>query len=106
MGTDSESKIFQKLEQLEKLLFEQNLLQKQVYNVKEAAHYLSMSRANLYQLTHKKLIRYYCPGGKNLAFRRTDLDEYLLQNPNYTVADSHQQVHQFLARQSPRLTDN
>jgi len=46
-------------------------------NVEEAAQYLDLAPAYLYNLVHKRKIKYYKPGQK-LYFRVDDLREYLL----------------------------
>jgi excisionase family DNA binding protein len=99
MSNENDS-IHLRLNQIEHLLHELNLHQKQVFTSKEAARYLNLTQNHLYQLTHKKLIRYYCPGGKNIVFHRPDLDEYLLRNPSTTVHDEEAQVAQFLVKNS------
>lgn len=72
--------ILQKLESIELLISEQTLLQKQVYNFKEACKYADLSESHMYKLTSTRQVPHSCPQGKRLYFLRTDLDEWLLRN--------------------------
>jgi excisionase family DNA binding protein len=72
--------IFKKLENIETMLQQQNLLQKEVLNLTEAHAYLNISASHMYKLTSQKLIPHFCPQGKKLYFRREELDQWLLRN--------------------------
>lgn len=72
--------ILQKLNNIETMLQEQNILKKDVLNLNEACSYLDMSASHLYKMTSQKLIPHFCPQGKKLYFRRLELDEWLLRN--------------------------
>lgn len=69
--------IIEKLNLLEQLLNEQNLLSKQVLNFKEACRYLDLSESHLYKLTSNRQIPHFCPQGKRLYFNRQELDAWL-----------------------------
>jgi len=56
-------------------------------NVEETCQYLGISKSTLYQLTHKKKIKFYCPNGKLIYFRKEDLDNWLLKNPVKTTEE-------------------
>lgn len=77
MGTDV---IIQKLQKLEADLSELKLMRKDFLSFNEACLYLDLSSSSLYKLTSKAKIPHYCPNGKKLYFKRTELDEWLLQN--------------------------
>lgn len=72
--------IVQKLEKIESRLEEQNLLQKSILNFNEACKYLDVSQSHLYKLTSSKSIPHFCPQGKKLYFKRSELDEWLQRN--------------------------
>jgi excisionase family DNA binding protein len=72
--------VFEKLKNIELILLQQNLLQKDVLNLTEAHAYLDISASHLYKLTSQKLIPHFCPQGKKLYFRREELDQWLLRN--------------------------
>ena len=78
-------KIMDKLSLIQLLLEEQNLLKKDVLNLKEACKYLDMSASHLYKLTSQNLIPHFCPRGKKLYFKREDLDQWLLRNRKDSV---------------------
>jgi excisionase family DNA binding protein len=76
----SEQIILEKLEQLEKLISNQSLLQKTVLSFQEACQYLEVSASHLYKLTSGSQIPHFCPQGKKLYFKRSELEEWLLRN--------------------------
>ena len=94
--------IIAKLNSLYDLILEQNILQKEVLNFKEAALYLDLSGSHLYMLTSKKRIPHYCPNGKKLAFKKTELDAWLTQNRIETVDDAQEKLHRYLLRKRPQ----
>lgn len=77
--------ILEKLENIELMLLQQNLLQKEVLNLKEACTYLDMSASHLYKLTSQKQITHFCPQGKKLYFKRNELDQWLLRNRQHST---------------------
>ena len=76
--------IFQKLNQIEQKLDEQNLLKKEVLNFSEACQYLGISESHLYKLTSRKQVPHFCPQGKKLYFNRLELDRWLQTNRKNT----------------------
>ena len=46
-------------------------------NSKEAASFLGIKMNTLYQMTCKKLIPYYSPGGKRLFFKASELEDWI-----------------------------
>jgi len=69
-----------KLDRLMMMMQEQKLLKKVVLNLSETCKYLDISASHLYKMTSKKQIPHFCPQGKKLYFKRTELDEWLLRN--------------------------
>ncbi len=51
---------------------------KNILNLKEAAEYTGFSKSHLYKLTHYRKIDHYKPNGKNIFFKKEDLEAYLL----------------------------
>jgi excisionase family DNA binding protein len=91
----SESFIIQKLESIEKMLIEQNMLKKEVLNFNEAAVYLEVSHSHLYKLTSTGTIPAYKPNGKKLYFNRQELNEWLLSNRQTSNAEIEEQARRF-----------
>lgn len=54
-------------------------MEEQFLNTKEAAAFLQISVGKIYQLTMKKAIPFYKPGGK-LYFKKSELIEYINKN--------------------------
>jgi excisionase family DNA binding protein len=76
--------ILKELNELKRLISEQNLLKKDVLNFSEACQYLDISESHLYKLTSRKQIPHFCPQGKKLYFNRQELDCWLQQNRQNT----------------------
>ena len=91
----SESYMIQKLESIEKMLYEQNMLQKEVLNFNEAAVYIEVSHSHLYKLTSTGTIPAYKPNGKKLYFNREELNRWLLSNRQASISDIEEEVSQF-----------
>ena len=68
---------------------EENLyLNKNVLSFDEASKFLNLSKSYLYKLTSACLIPHYKPQGKMLYFDKSELEEWLRQNPVKTQAQS------------------
>ncbi|MBK6544270.1 MAG: helix-turn-helix domain-containing protein [Saprospiraceae bacterium] len=87
-----------KLEQIDKRISDQSLLQKSVFNLLEAAQYLQLSTSHLYKLTSKKEIPHFIPNGKKIYFKRDELDLWLLRNRQQTSDEIEQQATDYLNR--------
>lgn len=92
MSTDY---MIQKLESIERMLMEQNMLQKEVLNFNEAAIYLEVSHSHLYKLTSTGTIPAYKPNGKKLYFNREELNRWLLTNRQTSISDIEDEISQF-----------
>src|SRR5688572_3447604 len=90
--------IIEKLTNIEKMLSQQNLLQKEVLNFSEACSYLELSASHLYKLTSTKQIPHFCPSGKKLYFKRTEIDAWLQRNRQTTADEIEQQADDYLIR--------
>ncbi|RIJ48764.1 DNA-binding protein [Maribellus luteus] len=58
----------------------QKLLQKEILTPTELAEYTGFSKSYIYKLTHLREIPFYCPRGKLIFFKRSEIDSWLLQN--------------------------
>jgi excisionase family DNA binding protein len=94
----SDQIILQKLEQIEKLITNQSLLQKTVLNFHEASQFLDVSASHLYKLTSKKEIPHFCPNGKKLYFKREELDQWLQRNRQASEGEIEQAAVDFVIR--------
>lgn len=72
--------IIKKLENIETMLQQQTLLQKDVLSLNESCAYLEISPSHMYKLTSQKRIPHFCPQGKKLYFKREELDLWLQSN--------------------------
>lgn len=92
------TQILDELHSLRNLITQQGILQKEVLNVKEAALYLNLSESHIYQLTHYRRIPFYKPSHKKLAFRRSELDDWLARNRINTTEESLAETQSFISR--------
>jgi excisionase family DNA binding protein len=83
----NEELILNKLSEIANKLDEQNLLQKTVLNFNEACKFIDVSPSHLYKLTSTRQIPHFCPQGKKLYFKRSELDEWLQRNRQSTSAE-------------------
>lgn len=90
-----DSIILEKLESIERMLIEQNMLKKEVLNFNETAEYLEVSHSHLYKLTSTGTIPAYKPNGKKLYFNRRELDQWLLSNKQVSIDEIGQQADEF-----------
>ncbi|WP_207425708.1 helix-turn-helix domain-containing protein [Pedobacter sp. SYSU D00535] len=87
--------ILKKLSNIEQLLKEQNLLQKNILSLDEAAIYMNLSSSALYKLTSASKITYSKPTGKCIYFKREDIDRFLAGNTYVSNSDIETQIASF-----------
>jgi len=75
-----EQEILKRLEKIEELVQEGNMLRKDVLTFNEAVTYLNISPSFLYKKTSQMLIPHYKPNGKLIYFNRAELDQWMLKN--------------------------
>lgn len=90
--------ILDKLTEIANKLDEQNILQKTVLNLSEAAKYLDISESHLYKLTSTRQIPHFCPQGKKLYFRREELDQWLQRNRQSSSDEIDREATNYLIR--------
>jgi excisionase family DNA binding protein len=72
-----EQSIENRVSKLEQSLF----MVKNILSFGEASQFLSLSKSYLYKLTSSGQIPHYKPQGKMLYFEKTELENWLRQNP-------------------------
>ena len=88
----------EKLNSIEMMLMEQNMLKKEVLSFNEAAIYLEVSHSHLYKMTSTGVIPSYKPNGKKLYFNRKELDSWLLSNRQSSQEEIEQQAANYLIK--------
>ncbi|MER3318884.1 MAG: helix-turn-helix domain-containing protein [Allomuricauda sp.] len=63
-------------------------MEKNILNLKEACEYTGFSKSHLYKLTHYRKIDHYKPNGKNIFFKKVDLEAYMLKGKREAVPAS------------------
>lgn len=82
-----EHKFEKQLDEIREHIIQQALLQKTIFNLSEAAAYAGISKSYLYKLTSTRQITFYRPVTKLIFFKRTELDDWLLQNKLSTIME-------------------
>ncbi len=67
-------------ENVENLQRAQLIAHKEILSFKEALIYLDVNKSTLYKLTHKKAIEFAKPNGGKIYFKKSDLDNWMLQS--------------------------
>lgn len=68
-----EKNMDERMARIEKFITSQIVFQKEFLTVQEAASFLSLRMTTLYKLTSAEAIPYYCPNGKRVYFKRSEL---------------------------------
>lgn len=55
-------------------------LNKEIISFQEATQYLDISESSLYKMTSENRITFYKPNNGKIYFKKTDLDNWMLQN--------------------------
>ena len=84
----SKETIIWNLEQVVKLLKEQNMLLKRVFNSRDAALYLGITVDRLYHLTGKNLVPCYKLNGHRLFFSHLELEKWVISKKKESKAKS------------------
>ena len=85
---ESMQSIEERLTNLERI----NQEAKTILTLEEVAKYTNYSKSYIYKLTSKGDIPYYKPNGKQLYFKRTEIDEWLLTNRNKTNQEIEREI--------------
>ncbi|MCO6174447.1 helix-turn-helix domain-containing protein [Flavobacterium sp. NRK F10] len=96
--------LFQKLNEIEALLKRQYALSKEILTLEESADYLCLSKSALYKMTSKKEIPFYNPGGKKIYFKKSELDNWVLNSKSISTEEIEDEINSYLGRtQKSRL---
>ncbi len=77
--------ISEKLEKIEELINRQTLQNKTIFTIAELIIYTGFSKHYIYKLTSQKKIPFSKPNGKNIFFKKSDVDNFFLSNPQATI---------------------
>jgi len=89
---ESMQSIEERLANIERKLDIQAQEAKNILTLEEVAEYTHLSKSYVYKLTSKGDIPYYKPNGKQLYFKRTEIDEWLLTNRNKTNQEIEREI--------------
>lgn len=80
-----------------------NKNKEEILSLNEATEFLKMSKSCIYKLTSQKKIQHYIPGGKKIYFRKSDLENWLLQNRITPVSEFVNSTENYLRQTSKSL---
>lgn len=86
-ANNSNHSLQQQLEKITTLLESQALSHKTVLSLDEVVLYTGLSKLYLYKLSSRNDIPFYKPGGKQLYFKKEEIDAWLLRNRESTNAE-------------------
>lgn len=75
------------LDRIQQQIADYAIYQKEVLNFNEACQYMGLSKSTLYKKTSQSEIPHYCPSGKLIFFKRSDLDSWMLKNRRSTTQE-------------------
>lgn len=87
-----------RLDKIEQLILNQNLLLKEVLNFNEGCAYVDISESHMYKLTSTGVIPHSKPNGKRIYFKRSELDTWLLRNRITTKDEIESEASNYLIR--------
>ncbi len=72
------------LDSIKSLLITQSLNNKVVLNIDELVIYTGLSKLYIYKLTSQNKMPFYRPNGKQIYFKKEEIDSWLLRNREST----------------------
>ncbi|MCF8260693.1 MAG: helix-turn-helix domain-containing protein [Melioribacteraceae bacterium] len=82
MKLPSLTKLYQKLEEIEKVVKYRNIT---FIDIDQASLLLQLKKSYLYQLVHKNQLPYYKPNGKKIYFNKAELNEWINNSKIHSV---------------------
>ena len=92
INLESMQSIEERLANIERKLDIQAQEAKNILTLEEVAEYTHLSKSYIYKLTSRREIPCYKPNGKQLYFKRTEIDEWLLTNRKMTNKEIESEV--------------
>lgn len=95
--------ILERIDELKKLINEQNIQLKEVLTFDEAALYLNISKSHLYKMTSTGTLTCYKPNGKRIYFKRKELDEWLVSKKQFSIEEIESKADDYLIKKGRAL---
>lgn len=89
--------LLEKLDRIENLCA---LAAKNILNIDDAAILLGMSKGYVYQLTHDHKIPFYKPTGKQIYFKRSEIEDWMTRNRVDSIYEAQAQAVSYVVRKS------
>lgn len=87
--------ISKKLDEIKKLILKQNIERKEILDSVGASELLGIAPTSIYKMTSNCELPYYKPNGKKIYFKRTELEEWMLQNRCMSMEEIKQNTEDF-----------
>jgi|SaaInlStandDraft_7_1057024.scaffolds.fasta_scaffold54934_2 excisionase family DNA binding protein len=98
--------LHQELIDLKSILSKVFTATKETLDFSETAVYINQSHSHLYKLTSQGLIPHYKPNGKKIYFKRSELDEWVLQNKVYSADELEEKAVNHVVQQGTGLLNS
>lgn len=86
--------------QLDRIEILSTLAAKNVLNIDDVAILTGMSKGYVYQLTHDKKIPFYKPTGKQIYFKRSEVEDWMTRNRVNSTYEAQAQAASYVVRKS------
>lgn len=74
----------------------------EILSLKEAAVFLKISKSCLYKKTSTKQIPHFVPGGKNIYFKKSDLEDWIFNEKVTPVSEIELETENYLNRMNKK----
>jgi len=82
----------------ESILIAQRIGNKEILSLREAAVYMDISESLLYKLTSRSEINFSKPNGGRIYFKKSDLNNWMLQNTSQSMNSLEGEVLNYLKK--------
>lgn len=74
----------------------QNNMIKTILTLKEVSELTGLSKSTLYKITHQNKIPFYKPNGKNIYFKRDEVEEFLTSKRVSSIDELEREASKYL----------
>ena len=97
---EESKEIMQQLAEIKALTL---LAAKEMLTIDDAVLYTGLGKSYLYVLTCKNKITYYKPNGKNIYFKKSELNDWLQRNRVNSIAEAESAAALYVAKKGGEL---
>lgn len=90
----AEELILARLDQIQRII---TVGAKEVLNVDDVAVITGLSKSRIYHLTAAREIPYYKPSGRGIYFKKSEIENWLLQNKQHSLSETDAMAQTYLS---------